>query len=210
MPTDDAMVITATSRWATWLNSCASTASSSSSGSRRMMPRVAHTTAFLGLRPVAKALGTSVSATPTFGLGMPANAHSRSTMACSCGSCSGVTSLACIENIAILPENQYWEKIAPNMMRTTNGMATPTRNKMKLTATHKVTSAAPVRNIREVRPRSVSMCEAAMLTSTPPRSRVHPLRVVPRSPASARPVARQRCWTCPPCRAGVGCRRSIP
>ena len=85
------MVMTATSRCATCDSSWASTASSSGSSSRRMMPRVAHTTAFLGLRPVAKALGMSTSATATRGFFMSASAHSRSTTPCSSGSCSGVT-----------------------------------------------------------------------------------------------------------------------
>ena len=43
------------------------------------------TTAALGLRPVAKALGMSVVAMATLGLGMSASAHSRSTTPCSCG-----------------------------------------------------------------------------------------------------------------------------
>ena len=54
------MVMTATSRWATCEISCDSTASTSGSSSRRSSPDVAQTTAALGLRPVAKALGMSV------------------------------------------------------------------------------------------------------------------------------------------------------
>ncbi len=91
MPRKLAMVITATSRWATWLSSWASTASSSDSSRRRISPVVAHTTAELGLRPVAKALGTSVSAMATRGFFMSARAQSRSMTPCSWGACSGVT-----------------------------------------------------------------------------------------------------------------------
>ena len=85
------MVITATSRWATWESSWARTASSSGSSSRRIRPAVAQTTALLGLRPVAKALGTSVSATATLGFFMSAMAQSRSMAPWSWGACSGVT-----------------------------------------------------------------------------------------------------------------------
>ena len=85
------MVMTATSRWATWESSWANTASSSGSSSRRMRPDVAHTTALLGLRPVANALGTSVSARATRGFFMSARAHSRSITPWSSGACSGVT-----------------------------------------------------------------------------------------------------------------------
>ena len=51
----------------------------------------------VGERPVANALGTSVSAMATFGLGMSASAQRRSTIACSCGASSGVTSRPPIE-----------------------------------------------------------------------------------------------------------------
>ena len=91
MPRKLAMVMTATSRWATWESSWARTASSSGSSRRRMSPVVAHTTALLGLRPVAKALGTSVSATATRGFFMSAMAQSRSMAPWSWGACSGVT-----------------------------------------------------------------------------------------------------------------------
>jgi hypothetical protein len=70
-------------------------------------PEVAQTTAALGLRPVAKALGMSTSAMATRGLGMSARAHKRSMIPCSSGSCSGVTMCPCIDHRAILSENQY-------------------------------------------------------------------------------------------------------
>ena len=104
------MVITATSRWATWEISWASTASTSGSSRRRRRPVVAHTTAAFGLRPVAKALGMSTSAMATRGLGMSARAHSRSMIPWSSGSCSGVTTWPCIDHMAILSENQYWHE----------------------------------------------------------------------------------------------------
>ena len=107
-PSELAMVMTATSRWATWESSWASTASTSGSSRRRSRPVVAHTTAALGLRPVAKALGMSVSAMATRGLGMSARAQSRSTAPCSSGASSGVTIRPCMPHRAILSENQYW------------------------------------------------------------------------------------------------------
>ena len=75
---------------------------------------MAQTTAVLGLRPVAKALGMSVVAMATRGLGMSASAHSRSMTPCSSGACSGVTSLACMANMAILSLKQYWQNKSPN------------------------------------------------------------------------------------------------
>ena len=45
---------------------------------------------------VANALGTSVSAIATVGFGMSDRAHKRSTMPCSCGASSGVTTRPCI------------------------------------------------------------------------------------------------------------------
>src|SRR5579875_525743 len=102
------MVITATSRCATWESSWARTASTSGSSSRRSRPVVAQTTAALGLRPVAKALGMSTSAIATRGLGMSASAHSRSMIPCSSGASAGVTSRPCIDHSAMRSENQYW------------------------------------------------------------------------------------------------------
>ena len=63
------MVMTATSRCATWEISWDSTASTSGSSSRRSRPVVTQTTAALGLRPVAKALGMSVVRDGHLGLG---------------------------------------------------------------------------------------------------------------------------------------------
>ena len=116
MPSPLAMVMTATSRWATCEISWESTASTSGSSRRRSRPVVTQTTEDLGLRPVANTLGTSVCAIATRGLGMSARAHSRSTTPCSSGACSRVTSLACMAYMAILALNQYWQKITPNTM----------------------------------------------------------------------------------------------
>ncbi len=89
-----ATVMISTSRLATCDSSWASTPSSSCGSSRRHSPCVTAMTACFGLRPVAKAFGTSVSTTATRGLGRLAIAQSRSTMACSSGACSGVTIFA--------------------------------------------------------------------------------------------------------------------
>src|SRR5215211_3932356 len=109
MPRKLAMVITATSRWATCDSSCDSTASSSGADSRRRIPVVTHTTACCWLRPVAKALGMSESATATLGLGMLARAHSRSTVWCSSGACWGDTSWARMAVSAMRSEKKYWK-----------------------------------------------------------------------------------------------------
>ena len=65
---------------------------------------VTQTTDRSGDRPVAKALGSEVSAMPTRGLGMSARAQSRSIMPCSSGACSGLTSRARIAFMATLSE----------------------------------------------------------------------------------------------------------
>ena len=59
-----------------------------------MMPVVAQTVALFGERPIAKAFGTSVSATAIFGLGRSAWMQRRSIIACRPGASSGETSLA--------------------------------------------------------------------------------------------------------------------
>ncbi len=72
-----------------------------------MMPVVAQTTAWLGLRPVAKAFGISVCAMATLGFGRSICWASRSTIACSSGAWSGVTSFAPIDMSASLSEKKY-------------------------------------------------------------------------------------------------------
>ena len=67
-----AMVMISTSRCFTCDSSCAITPSSSLGDSVRMIPVVAHTVALFWLRPIAKAFGTSVSATAMRGFGRSA------------------------------------------------------------------------------------------------------------------------------------------
>lgn len=113
------MVITATSRWATWESSWARTPSSSSVSRRRMRPVVTQTTAWSVSTPVAKALGRSMSETATRGLGMSALAHSRSTTPCSRGCSSGVTSRPRMAYRAMRSEYQYWAPSRAAAMTTT-------------------------------------------------------------------------------------------
>ena len=121
MPAEDATVITSTSRCATWLSSCASTASSSSASRVCRMPVVTHTTARSGERPVAKAFATAMSEMPTRGLGMSASTQSRSIMPCSSGASSGETSRARIARIATLSEDHHCQKATPIAMTATIG-----------------------------------------------------------------------------------------
>src|SRR5829696_5983101 len=154
MPRKLAMVITATSRWATCDSSCDSTASSSGADSRRMIPVVTHTTACCWLRPVAKALGRSESATATLGLGMSARAHSRSTIWCSSGACWGDTSRPRIADRARRSEKKYWKNRNPPAIRTMSSQLL----RIAMSTATKITYSRPSRNIvptmRLVRPRS--------------------------------------------------------
>ncbi len=152
IPRKLAMVITATSRWATWDSSWARTASSSDSSSRRISPVVAQTTALFGLRPVAKALGTSVSATATRGFFMSARAQRRSMTPCNWGACSGVTTWPPMPNRAILSENQYWTKSRAAASTRTTAYEMPTAIRSPTTAPYSTTSKRPVVNIRMVSP----------------------------------------------------------
>src|SRR5918995_2922518 len=154
MPRKLAMVITATSRWATCDSSCDSTASSSGADSRRRIPVVTQTTACFWLRPVAKALGRSESATATFGLGMSARAQSRSIIWCSSGACSGDTSRPRIEARAIRSEKKYWKNRNPPAIRATISQL----SRITMSTATKTTYSRPSRNMvpsmRLVRPAS--------------------------------------------------------
>src|SRR5262245_8077886 len=154
MPRKLAMVITATSRWATCDSSWESTASSSGGDSRRMIPVVTQTTACCWLRPVAKALGMSVSAIATFGLGMSARAQSRSTIWCSSGACSGDTSCPRIADRASRSEKKYWTNRNPPAIRTISSQLF----RIAMSTATKTTYSRPSRNIvpsmRLVRPAS--------------------------------------------------------
>src|SRR5215218_4956015 len=154
MPRKLAMVITATSRWATCDSSCDSTASSSGGDSRRWIPVVTQTTAWCWLRPVAKALGRSVSAMATLGLGMSARAQSRSTVWCSSGACSGDTSWPRMAARARRSEKKYWKNRKPPAITTIStqlfriAMSTATRT------TYSRPSRNMVPSMRLVRPAS--------------------------------------------------------
>ena len=154
-PRNEAMVMTATSRCATWDISWASTPSSSSGSSLRSRPVVAQTSAVRSLRPVAKAFGTSLRAIATRGLGMSARAQIRSIAPCSSGASCGVTSRAPIPKAAMRSLNQNWAMNRPPAMIRMIGQeprrtarSTPTRT----------TYSSPIRNMvltmRVVRPRS--------------------------------------------------------
>src|SRR5215217_7016738 len=154
MPRKLAMVITATSRWATCDSSCDSTASSSGGDSRRWIPLVTQTTACFWLRPVAKALGRSELEMATRGLGMSARAQSRSTIWCSSGACSGDTSCPRIAARASRSEKKYWKNRKPPAITT---ISTQLFRIAMSTAT-KTTYSRPSRNMvpsmRLVRPAS--------------------------------------------------------
>src|ERR671910_676414 len=152
MPRKLAMVITATSRWATCDSSCDSTASSSGADSRRRIPVVTQTTACFWFLPVAKALGRSESATATFGLGMSARAQSRSIIWCSSGACSGDTSRPRIADRARRSEKKYWKNRNPPAIRTMSSQLL----RIAMSTATKTTYSRPSRNIvptmRLVRP----------------------------------------------------------
>jgi hypothetical protein len=104
-----ATVMIRTSRLAMWESSCASTPSISRGSSRFQRPCVTATAACLGLRPVANALGTSVGMTATRGFGRSDMAQRRSTMSCSSGASSRLTTFAPEALRASLSEVKYWK-----------------------------------------------------------------------------------------------------
>lgn len=133
-PRNEAIVMTATSRWATCDISWARTPSSSSGSSLRSRPVVAQTRAVFSLRPVANAFGTSLSAMATLGFGMSARAQIRSMVPCSSGACSGVTSRAPMPYAAMRSLNQNCAMNRPPVMIRMIGqeprrtaMSTPTK-----------------------------------------------------------------------------------
>ena len=81
-----------------------------------MMPVVTHTAECRGVRPVANALGMSVTATATVGFGMSAITHNRSIMACSSGACSALTTLAPIDLRASLSEKYHCPQARATVM----------------------------------------------------------------------------------------------
>ena len=153
-PRKDAIVMTATSRWATWESSCASTASSSALSSRSIRPVVTHTTAFFGLRPVANAFGIRESAIATRGFGMSARAQSRSITPCRSGASSGSTTCAPMAASAILSEKNHWATRKPAAMITTQAQLSPAVMSPAIAATYSRPSRNMTRTMRVVRPRS--------------------------------------------------------
>ncbi len=73
-----------------------------------------------GLRPVANAFGTSVSAIATLGFGVSDNAHSRSMTPCSCGASCGLTSRAPSARSATLSLATYWKTANPPAISSTS------------------------------------------------------------------------------------------
>ena len=124
-----ASVITITSRLATCVSSCAITPSSSAGESRSMIPVVAHTVAFLGERPSAKAFGIEVLATAIFGFGRSACTHSRSIIACSCGASCGETTRAPMALSASLSDAKRFSAARPPAMIATVTPPTPTASR---------------------------------------------------------------------------------
>src|SRR5215213_8112580 len=140
MPRKLAMVITATSRWATCDSSCDSTASSSGADSRRRIPVVTQTTACCWLRPVAK------------GLGMLARAHSRSTVWWSSGACSGDTTRPRIADRARRSEKKYWKNRNPPAIRTISSQLLRIAMSTATNTTYSRPSRNMVPTMRLVRP----------------------------------------------------------
>ena len=68
------------------------------------MPSVAHTTAFLGFRPVAKALGLLVGIIPTLGMGRPFMDAMLRTMRYRRGDSASLTSFTRYDQSTILLE----------------------------------------------------------------------------------------------------------
>ena len=156
MTISPAQVITATSRFLTWASSCPSTASTSLSLSRVRSPRVTATTAFFGLRPVAKALGTWVSMIAIFfGLGMSYIWARRSIVECSRGSSCADTSLAPVDMRTSLSDMKYWMSTPIRANPSIRIGERPAHNSSPMNATQTPASINIVKNIRRVRPVSL-------------------------------------------------------
>ena len=122
-----ATVAMSMSRFLMCASSCAITPSSSSCGIDLRMPVVTATTALLGLRPVAKALGCSCGATATTGMGSPARWRSRSTMRYSSGAWASVTTWAPYIRSTSRSEKKYITKLnrLPRIRAKTSPCAPP-------------------------------------------------------------------------------------
>ena len=199
MPMNEAMVITATSLWATCDSSWASTASSSRS-SRLLFSRpvVTTRTEVFSFRPVANAFSIGEGATATRGLGMLASATRRSTMPCSRaarGSSSGLTTTAPAVLRAILSE--YQKEPTPRARPTSTAMNTMPPLEMLVAAEDQHEDGdegdehdpekkhrqghprreSPVRRIASLRHRAASVLSAGrgQLSSCRLRYRSHPV-----------------------------------
>ena len=113
MTMSPAHVMTATSRFLTWASSCPRTASTSRSLRRESRPLRYGYHGVLGLRPVAKALGTWVSMIAIFlGLGISYIWARRSMVAWSQGSSWTDTSRAPVDMRTSLSDMKYWMRDA--------------------------------------------------------------------------------------------------
>ncbi len=85
------------------------------------------------LRPVANAFGAAVGMIATFlGFGTPACSERRSTIACSSGACSGVTTCAREALSASVSDVKYWKNASAPSSTTAN--ARSTLNRLIITA----------------------------------------------------------------------------
>ena len=116
---------------------------------------VTTTTDLFGDRPVAKAFGASLSAIPTRGLGISAMAHSRSTTACSCGACSGVTSTARIAFMDKVSENHHCPNSSAPLSPRMRIALKPKAYRAAASTTYNSPRPNRVPNMRAVKPRSV-------------------------------------------------------
>ena len=91
-----------------WVSSWPRTPSSSVGDRACISPVVTHTVDLLLERPIANALGISLSTIAIRGLGRSAWMHRRSMMACSSGASWGETSLAPAARRASLSEENTW------------------------------------------------------------------------------------------------------
>ena len=113
-----------------------------------MMPVVAHTVAFFCERPIANALGTSMSATAIFGFGRSAWMQSRSIIECSPGASAGETSFAPIAASASLSEKNSWAAVIAPITTTIVTAPAPAAISAPTKATYSSPSRKSVASIR--------------------------------------------------------------
>ncbi|KAF5056320.1 hypothetical protein DSECCO2_368400 [anaerobic digester metagenome] len=120
-----AIVRVSISRFFTCDISWASTASSSSRLSVRMIESVTATTAFFGLLPVANAFGTGDAMIPILGLGRPALVARLSTMRCNSGYSSSSTIRVLVLQSTSLSEKKNWRNAIPAATSRRNSKGNP-------------------------------------------------------------------------------------